>query len=511
MKQWRKINESQENDGISSEVDFDLWAPICSVAVIEQVSGSSRRIEEEEVSLSGPPLAWFLQSDILRESRYTRTSGQRQKIIHNVHQLCTVLLAFGVEMNGGDKLQDPLMHFHGGLAMLLKNAGRNINNVAQQVQGVAEGLEKLLEGIEATVEDNQVNTPHLRTDAQTDGIQAIFVEEHRCTAAELECSSLHIAMISRSRIILKAAHRAENLSGNVIRKAQVLIASPFEDYTTIRLLRAFTTLSADIHDYLSSVCIEYGDTKLDVAVDGRLMRLFLVDEARNEGWSAGVRGDPENDIPNWLTPSSVIVKRWSELCIAATVPENTTPITSSNNVNIHIDGVFVGASHNAVSLDRLGYFVWYESFVGELEKAAEQWICSAINTLAHGLTLSEMKHKRTADNPCGTAVMNVISLGQLLGASPADGPESISFLSRVNRSLGYLPRLRMSTLLQKFQVRSSTRRRDSWTWSNEREQGVIAVEELIDSTGDIIVQGRGEIVLGPGGVRTQEPNSGGLG
>lgn len=45
-------------------------------------------------------LHWFLQSDILRESRYTRISEQGQQIIHDVHRLCSVLLVFGVEKNG---------------------------------------------------------------------------------------------------------------------------------------------------------------------------------------------------------------------------------------------------------------------------------------------------------------------------------------------------------------------------------------------------------------------------
>lgn len=45
-------------------------------------------------------LRWFLQSDILRESRYTRISEQGQRIIHDVHHLCSVLLIFSVEKNG---------------------------------------------------------------------------------------------------------------------------------------------------------------------------------------------------------------------------------------------------------------------------------------------------------------------------------------------------------------------------------------------------------------------------
>ncbi|KAK0447646.1 hypothetical protein EV421DRAFT_1901016 [Armillaria borealis] len=364
-------------------------------------------------------------------------------------------------------------------------------------------------------------------------------------------------LIHRGRIILKAAHRAENLLGSFIGEDQTFISALSKDHTTIRLLRAFTALSTDIHDYLTSVRaptttrgslylpeamwndiaavamntflsltrnifrpngaviipiprVEYGDTKLDVAVDGRLMRVSLVDDARNEGRSAGVYGDPESDTPNWLTPSSIIVKRWSELRLdfaAATVPENGTAITSSNKVNIHIDGVFSGARHKVVSLDDLGYFFRFKSLMGyedegvlgldigfgglgggtidiileldtqtasedqvdfsiasvsvtlppsldigvelldsrhwilnsmltpivlplvkwfvrrELEKTVEQLIRSAINSLAYGLHAVRDETQKDGGQSVWTAIVNVISSGQLFGASPVDGPD----------------------------------------------------------------------------------------
>lgn len=256
--------------------------------------------------------------------------------------------------------------------------------------------------------------------------------------------------------------------------------------------------------------VEYGDTKLDVAVDGRLMRVSLIDDARDEGWSAGVGGDPESDMPNWLTPSSIIVKRWSELHLdfaAATVPENWTAITSSNKVNIHIDGVFSGARHKVVSLDDLGYFFRFKSLMGyedegvlgldigfgglgggtidiileldtqttsedqvdfsiasvtvtlppsldigvelmdsrhwilnamltpivlplvkwfvrrELKKMVEQWIRSAINNLAHGLHAVRDETQKDGGQSVWTAIMNVVSSGQLFDVSPVDEPD----------------------------------------------------------------------------------------
>ncbi|PBK63483.1 hypothetical protein ARMSODRAFT_536097 [Armillaria solidipes] len=60
-------------------------------------------------------------------------------------------------------------------------------------------------------------------------------------------------LIHRGRIILKAAHRAENFLGSFIGEAQTFISALSKDHTTIRLLRAFTTLSTDMHNYLTSV------------------------------------------------------------------------------------------------------------------------------------------------------------------------------------------------------------------------------------------------------------------
>lgn len=68
------------------------------------------------------------------------------------------------------------------------------------------------------------------------------------------------------------------------------------------------------------------------------------------------------DVPNWLYSwaQPFIVKRWSELHIdfaTATGPENMTAVTSSNKVNIHIDGVFAGAIHSV-------WTIWGYSFIG---------------------------------------------------------------------------------------------------------------------------------------------------
>ncbi|KAK0491643.1 hypothetical protein IW261DRAFT_1556785 [Armillaria novae-zelandiae] len=372
----------------------------------------------------------------------------------------------------------------------------------------------------------------------------------------IRCRTDISQMIHRGRIILKAAHRTENLLEISTAEAQTFISALSKDHTTVRLLRAFTTLSKDIQDYLTSVraptttrgslClsevmwndiaavamntflsltrnifrpneaviipiprVEYGDSKLDVAVDGRLMRVSLVDDARNEARSAGVGGDPESAMPNRLTPSSISVRRWSELRLdfsAATVPENRT-ITSSNKVNIRIDGVLSGARHKVVSLDDLGYFFRFKSLMGyedegvlgldigfgglgggtidiileldaqtssddqvdftivnvtvtlppsldidvelmdsrhwilnamltpialplvkwfvrrELEKTVEQWIRSAINSLARGLHAVRDETQKDGGQSVWTAIMNVISSGQLFSASPVDEPD----------------------------------------------------------------------------------------
>ncbi|KAK0443978.1 uncharacterized protein EV420DRAFT_1768488 [Desarmillaria tabescens] len=822
-------------------------------------------------------LRWFLQSDILRESRYTRTSRQGQRIIHDVRQLCTVLLVFSVEKNGDDRLQDllflantfprPLDYavaggekategvLHEGAAFslslrlplnslavhprdlahdldqfleaskalvvllftstttwivvssiatlvqeIIAEFAGNISDVAQQVQGIAEEVEKVAEGIEATVEDvsknleadintpvskdahtstqveaavravadnanvaasfaqntkhrdsadDYANTPPFHIDAHMDsaaeGVQATLlalfekylsiwqdlgiilsqptepsapVSRFNSIAADAKillerlasgksldplCASMNSLMaavasdpgedhtiiqlhayfmdlrryldrafsdssyvesnicktdisqmIHRGRIILKAAHKAENLLGNFVHEAQVFIASLSEDHTTIRLLKAFTTLSTDIQSYLSAIRapttiatrgglylseamwndiaavamnavlsftqtifqpngaviipvprVEYSDTKLDVAVDGRLMRVSLVDDARNEGWSAGVGGDPESRMPNWLTPSSIIVKRWSELHIdfaAATTPENTTPVASSNKVNIRIDGVFAGSRHKVISLDALGYFFRYKPFMGyedegmlgfdfefggleggtidiileldtqtasedqfdfsiasvavtlppsldisvkltdsrhwilnamltpivlalvkwfvrrELEKVVEQWIRSAINTLANGLHAVRDETQKDGGQSVWTAIMNVITSAQLLGASSADGTDArtestVSFkgvhiqrteadaggASQSTIAIGIAPQILpckgepqplVSPPAMYSHVASEVS--DQVTHAEQRlvdvgqqvREGVNAVEELIDSNGD---------------------------
>ncbi|KAK0230134.1 hypothetical protein IW262DRAFT_380571 [Armillaria fumosa] len=723
-------------------------------------------------------LRWFLQSDVLRESRYTQISEQGQQIIHDVRRLCSILLVFGAEKNGDDRLQDLLFlantisrpldyaverggtkiepdvhrkvphprelgHDLDQLLEALKsfvvllftsttaqiivsnvvvlvqeivlNFADDISDVAQQVKGLAEGVGKIAEGVEATVEgiskkletdtnipvhkvahtptqidlavrevaDNanaaaafgQLNVKHQdssdapclhtddsQSDSAAEGIQAVLVEAHqdpRYTAAlktllsllekylsiwqELgsmlsqpsppvsmfnsiaadtkillerlasgksldplcvtmsnlmtavtfvpgedrtvvqlrdyltdlggylvraysdfsyvksnRCRTDISQMIHRGRIILKAVHRTENILGVFIGEVQTFISALLNDHTTVRLFRAFTTLSTDIHDYLTSVrasittrgslClsevmwndiaavamnaflsltrnifrpngaviipiprVEYGDTKLDVAVDGRLMKVSLVDDARNEARLAGVGGDLESDMPNRLTPSSISVRRWSELRLdfsAATVPEDTsrTAITSSNKVNIHIDGVLSGARHKVLSLADLGYFFRFKSLMGyedegvlgldigfgglgggtidiileldaqtasedlvdfslasvavtlppsldiglelmdsrhwilnamltpialplvkwfvrrELEKTVEQWIRSAINSLAHGLHAVRDETQKDGGQSVWTAIVNVISSGQLFSASTVDEP-----------------------------------------------------------------------------------------
>ncbi|KAK0190308.1 hypothetical protein F5146DRAFT_1193806 [Armillaria mellea] len=352
--------------------------------------------------------------------------------------------------------------------------------------------------------------PDLRGYLVRDCSDFSYVKSNRCRTDISQ-------MIHRGRIILKAAHRTENFLGSFICEAQTFMFALSKDRTTIRLLRAFTTLSTDIHNYLTSPCgndiaavamnaflsftrnifrpngaviipiprVEYGDPKLDVAVDGRLMRVSLVDAAQNEGRPVGVCGDRESDTPNWLTPSSILVKRWSELHLdfaAATVPENGTAITSSNKVNIHIDGVFSGARHKVVSLDDLGYFFRFKSLMGyedegvlgldigfgglgggtidiilelDTETASEDRVDFSITSvtvtlppsLDIGVELMDSKHwilnamltpivlplvkwfvrreleKMDGGQSVWTAIVNVISSGQLFGASPVDEPD----------------------------------------------------------------------------------------
>ncbi|KAK0499433.1 hypothetical protein EDD18DRAFT_1460346 [Armillaria luteobubalina] len=766
------LGDSIDDSGSQSTVTNAVNLANKAVEVVASLKSGKYPSQDQVDNL----LRRFLQSDILRESRYTQISPQGQHIIHDVHRLCGVLLVFGAEKNGDDRLQDllflantiskPVDYAVGGgetkieldvhckvprsqdlghdlnqfieavksLTVLLfssttariivsnivvfvrdivANFADDISDAAQQVQGLAEGVGKIAESVEATVEgisnnsEADANTPvhkvahtptqievavrevadnanaaaafvqdakhrdssdapHRHTDdSQSDsaaeGIQAILVEAHQDpryiaalktllsllekylsiwqelgvmlsqpsppvfkfnsiaadtkillerlasgksldpllatmsnlvtavtsvpgedhTVAQLRdyftdlrgylvraysdvsyvkssrCRTDISQMIHRGRIILKAAHRTENLLKIFIGEAQTFISALLKDHTTIRLLRAFTTLSTDLHNYLASVRasittrgslywsevmwndiaavamnallsltrnifrpngaviipiprVEYGDTKLDVAVDGRLMKVSLVDDAWNEARYAGVGGDPESDMPNRLTPSSISVRRWSELRLdfaAATLPENGTAITSSNKVNIHIDGVLSGARHRVVSLADLGYFFRFKSFLGyedegvlgldigfgglgggtidivleldtqtadedqvdfsiasvtvtlppsldigvelmdsrhwilntmltpialplvkwfvrrELEKTVEQWIRSAINSLARGLHVVRDETHKDGGQSVWTAIANVISSGQLFNASAVDEPD----------------------------------------------------------------------------------------
>ncbi|KAF8868953.1 hypothetical protein CPB85DRAFT_1361043 [Mucidula mucida] len=101
--------------------------------------------------------------------------------------------------------------------------------------------------------------------------------------------------------------------------------------------------------------VEYTDASVDLALDGRLMRVSF----------AGEEDEVSDDAraTSWSMPSSVHVKQSNEVHLDFASSESTI-VRSANKTYIHVEGLLAGEHKEVVSLDDIGYYLRYKPFLG---------------------------------------------------------------------------------------------------------------------------------------------------
>ncbi|KAF9024064.1 hypothetical protein BDZ89DRAFT_1114842 [Hymenopellis radicata] len=101
--------------------------------------------------------------------------------------------------------------------------------------------------------------------------------------------------------------------------------------------------------------VEYTDASVDLALDGRLMRVSLTSEEDEVSEDARAT--------SWSMPSSVHVNQSNEVHLDFASSESTI-MQSASKIYIHVEGLLAGEHREVVSLDDLGYYLRYKPLLG---------------------------------------------------------------------------------------------------------------------------------------------------
>ncbi|KAF9032884.1 hypothetical protein BDZ89DRAFT_1063234 [Hymenopellis radicata] len=101
--------------------------------------------------------------------------------------------------------------------------------------------------------------------------------------------------------------------------------------------------------------VEYTDASVDLALDGRLMRVSLTSEEDEVSDDARAT--------SCFMPSSVHVNQSNEVHLDFASSESTI-MRSASKIYIHMEGLLAGEHREVVSLDDLGYYLRYKPLLG---------------------------------------------------------------------------------------------------------------------------------------------------